>query len=168
MNTEEGKKPGDIGEVIQSLLLEGYNDPRKRRTLILVLGKESRSQFESIQNTTSTIGSILRSKKDVGVLFLNNLQYLFMYLMKLEVQPDTYNHLVVYGLDTLIDKSNISVNGKARQGNELTTEQVRAANLIYQTAFKVQRTHQLHKTNFVNYNENKSLENIEKFWHSIC
>lgn len=151
-----------ITEIIESLLQEDYNNVRKRQTLILVLGDESRTQFESNKNKTSSIGSILRSKKDIHVLFLNNLQYLFMYLMKLEVQPDTYNHLVIYGLDTLIEKLGPDKSDK------LTMEQVRAANLIYQAAFKVQRTHQLNKTNFVNYNENRSLDNIELYWGSIC
>ncbi|KAL3229204.1 Suppressor of HU sensitivity involved in recombination protein 1 [Nakaseomyces bracarensis] len=156
-----------IKELIESLLLEDFDDTRKRKTLILVLGDEARLQFESQRYTTSTIGSLLRGKNDIGVLFLNSLQYLFMYLMKLEVSPDAYNHLVIYGLDSLV--CNLpSKAGSKEAHEEMSLEQVRAANLIYQAAFKVQRTHQFNVTNFINYRENEPLERIELYWKVIC
>ncbi len=152
-------------EVVRNLLDEDINCASRRKSLIIVLGYDARSKLESLKNYKDeplTVNSILRSRRDVHVLFLNSLQYIFMYLIKLEVQPDSHTHLVIYGLDSLINEM--------CQEDSLDLNQVRAANLIFQTAYRVSRQNQLQEVLFIAYDQKKweKLEPLRKYWQEVC
>ena len=71
------------------------------------------------------------------------MQYVFMFLTKLEAEKYVeYTNLILYGLDVLLGQD----TGKQGSANGsifvLSAEQVRLANLTFDTLFKVKRKHE--------------------------
>ena len=139
-----------INEVVDRFIKK--ND----KTLIFVLGQEARDTVEngltSIDNILSTIE---KSRHDVKILFLNKLQYLFMFLMKLEAEKKcAYDNIVIYGLDSLVSE-------------KTDTEKIRLSNLILSTLYKVYRRHDLNDITiewFDNRKDNTELNRIVEYW----
>ncbi|AGO10463.1 AaceriABR011Wp [[Ashbya] aceris (nom. inval.)] len=105
------------------------------KALVFVLGQDARRYFEEELPASPfefpSPQAVANSRQNVGVMFLDKLQYLYMYLTKLEVdEAPEYSTLVVYGLEQLLDV-----------GGELSADQVRLASLIYNTAFRVKLRH---------------------------
>nr|6DEX_A Chain A, Suppressor of hydroxyurea sensitivity protein 1 [Eremothecium gossypii ATCC 10895] len=105
------------------------------KALVFVLGQDARRYFEEELPASPfefpSPQAVANSRQNVGVMFLDKLQYLYMYLTKLEVdEAPEYRTLVVYGLEQLLGA-----------GGELDADQVRLASLIYNTAFRVRVRH---------------------------
>lgn len=140
----------DINEVVDRLI------KKKGRTLIFVLGQEARDIVENgLTSIDNSLFTIEKSRHDIKILFLNKLQYLFMFLMKLEAEKKcNYNNIVVYGLDSLVSE-------------KIDTERVRLSNLILSTLYKVCRTHDLNDIIiewFDNEKDNTELDRIVEYW----
>lgn len=160
-----------IDNVLSSLLQSSDSFAEKTQTLIFVLGDGARNHIEHSDearcNSLSSINAVSRSRKIIDVLFLNRLQYLFMYLMKFEAEEDPsiikYNNFVVYGLDSLIRKVDDPTISK---------EKFRLSNLIFNAAFRIKRKHSLNGIMFIPFiaddNLTVELQNIEKYWEVIC
>ncbi|CAD1785284.1 similar to Saccharomyces cerevisiae YHL006C SHU1 Protein involved in a Rad51p- [Maudiozyma barnettii] len=115
-----------INEVVDDLT------KKDGKTLVFVLGQESRDKIEAgLISCDNSLFTIEKSRHDIKILFLNKLQYLFMFLMKLEAEKTCiYDNIVVFGLDSLVcDKDNV--------------EMTRLLNLILSTLYKVHRVHDL-------------------------
>ncbi|KAG0672496.1 hypothetical protein C6P45_001960 [Maudiozyma exigua] len=139
-----------INEIVNGLI------KKNGKSLIFVLGPEARDKVEgglkSIDNNLSTIE---RSRHDIKILFLSKLQYLFMFLMKLEAEKKcNYSNIAMYGLDSLISEKS-------------DTERIRLSNLILSTLYKVYRTHDLHDIViewFDNEKDNTELDRMVEYW----
>ncbi|GCF00410.1 hypothetical protein ZYGM_001787 [Zygosaccharomyces mellis] len=154
-----------LQSLVEDLLQEDENYERRSKTLIFVLGDEARSYVEKDlkvkSGILSSVNAIVRSRRDVEVLFLNRLQYLFMYLMKWEAEDVGYNRLVLYGLDDLIfadyeDRENMK------------SSQLRLANLVFNAAFRIKRKHCLKDVTVINSRDNDKLKRIEGYWRHVC
>lgn len=169
-----------INDTIKALVLntdcvEGSEGNLK--TLIFVLSNKAREYIEyhlkCSPGGTSSIQAVITSRSNINILFLNKLQYLFMYLMKLEAEEDptevVYNSLVIYGLDILLKESNTI---EPTHNNLFTRIQLRYANLIYSAIFKIERKHNMKLIKIVPYDAesplSKRLAKIELYWRSIC
>ena len=165
-----------INDVIRDLLLEDPKNINKSKTLIFVLGDVARKNIEyglcGKAGAQSSISAVIRSRQDIQILFLDSLQILFMYLMKFEANEDStsieHNRLIFYGFDILIKGVTKEVT------RELSVEQVRLANLIYNASFRIRRKHVLKSVDFiqiVNENEDdyiiKELKRMEEYWNDI-
>ena len=178
----------DINEVIRRLLLE--TRPENTKTLIFVLGDPSRAYFErgltlesdsksessygkgKGKGKVSSIESVVRCRDEIKVLFLNRMQYVFMFLTKLEAEKYVeYTNLILYGLDVLLGQE----TGKQGSANGsifvLSAEQVRLANLTFDTLFKVKRKHELGTVKFVPFDGgslvSRDLFQLEEYWRYI-
>lgn len=154
-----------LQSLIEELLQESESYQRRSRALIFVLGDESRlhveNELRAIPGKQSSVNAIIRSRRDVQVLFLNRLQYLFMYLMKWEAEDVGYNWLILYGLDELIISN-------SQDGNKLTGSQLRLANLIFNAAFRIKRTHCLKDVTVVHKKDYVQLKRVEDYWRHVC
>ncbi|SMN21813.1 similar to Saccharomyces cerevisiae YHL006C SHU1 Protein involved in a Rad51p-, Rad54p-dependent pathway for homologous recombination repair [Maudiozyma saulgeensis] len=115
-----------INEVVDDLT------KKDGKTLVFVLGQDARDKIEAgLTSCDNNLSTIEKSRHDIKVLFLNKLQYLFMFLMKLEAEKTCiYDNIVLYGLDSLVlDKDNVEI--------------IRLLNLILSTLYKVYRLHNL-------------------------
>lgn len=104
-----------INDVIRELITD-----TDETSLIIVLGVLPRKYIETeiktlltdskqSESNSLTVEGIRHLHKDIKVLFLNQLQYLFMYLTNLEVENGSgqektlaYNNIILYGLDQLM------------------------------------------------------------------
>ncbi|CCE64168.1 hypothetical protein TPHA_0G03280 [Tetrapisispora phaffii CBS 4417] len=168
----------EIEQVITDLISEDPYNCDKSRVLVFVLGDESRVAFEKIVpgalQLNSSIGSVLRSRNDIDILFLNKPQVLFMYLMKLDALENgkesiDYNYIIFYGLDCLIKE----INNKNENHGQFDLEQVRLSNLIYNIAFRIKRKHSLKGLRYIplrddEENTSNSLRKIEEYWETVC
>lgn len=143
---QDEEKELTIHEVVDRLLTEDLPHLNKTRTLIFTLSADARSVIEhdlkSSEGTKSSLGAIIRSRTSISVLFLNKLQYLYMYLMKFEAVNEQntieYNSFVIYGLDSLIEQ--MVANERSENAQErINVEQLRIANLIFNTLFRIKR-----------------------------
>lgn len=152
-------------QISQLLSLEGRDEPRKQ-TLIFVVGENARGHIENgLRSEPGKLSSVAAVAKirDVDVLFLSRLQYLFMYLMKFEAEEAAgaikYNNFVIYGLDE-------GLGGVER------TKQLRLANLICNAAFRIKRKHDLLDVVLIPWDEQSSiaqeLGRVERYWRHIC
>lgn len=144
----------EIDSVVEDVL------KKEGKTLIFVLGEGARSRIErGFTSRDSCVATIERSRRDVKILFLNKLQYLLMFLMKLEAERTVeYANVVLYGLDALVVPGNS------------TTEQVRLSNLVISTLYKVRQKHDLKYTPIVWYGspeDAKMLNRIVTYWDSL-
>lgn len=136
-----------------------------QRVLIFVLGAEGKEYFEKDlpkQFTNSSVQAITNSKHYIKVMFLEKLQYLFMYLTKFETQGTSeFEFLVIYGLDNLLDCKDTKV--------PFTAQQMRLTNLIYNISFKVSKLQKL-DIKFIPFKKelHPDLDNFEKYWHRIA
>lgn len=105
---------------IGSHLLDLIKTNLTEKSLIIVLGESTRQFIETELKTLLTggkdkgnkdglsINEIRHLHEDIKILFLNRLQYLFMYLTHLEVDKDaktmtmTYDNIIIFGLDQLL------------------------------------------------------------------
>ncbi|CAR26073.1 hypothetical protein ZYGR_0E00520 [Zygosaccharomyces rouxii] len=154
-----------LQSLVEDLLQEDENYQRRSKALIFVLGDEARLYIERDLSASpgrlSSVNAIIRSRRDVEVLFLNRLQYLFMYLMKWEAEDVGYNRLVLYGLDELIFLN--------RDDSEnLTNSQLRLANLVFSAAFRIKRKHCLKDVSVINLRDHVRLKQIEDYWRHVC
>lgn len=151
--------------VLQLLSRERCGEPRKR-TLIFVIGGNPRNHIEkglhSEPGKLSSVIAVAKSRQDIDVLFLNRLQYLFMYLMKFEAEEASaikYNNFVIYGLDE-------GLNSMER------IKWLRLANLICNSAFRIKRKHEMLDVVLVPWAEesdiSKELAQIDNYWRHIC
>lgn len=154
-----------LQSLVENLLKEDENYQRRSKALIFVLGDEARLHIErdlkASPGQLSSVNAIVRSRRDVEVLFLNRLQYFFMYLMKWEAEDVGYNRLVLYGLDKLIFMA-------SENHEELTCSQLRLANLVFNAAFRIKRKHCLRDVNVINLKDNVRLKQIENYWRHVC
>ena len=131
------------------------------RSLVFVLGEEARQRVEAgFVSAGSQVATLERSRRDVKVVFLNKLQYLLMFLMKLEAERVAeYSSVVLYGLDTLVEAP----------GNS-ATEQVRLTNLVVSTLYKVRQKHDLRVAQIVWMDESSAavkLDRIVAYWDAL-
>ena len=172
----------EINEVIRRLLLEAR--PENTRTLIFVLGDPSRAYFErgltsesdsklqSRYGKVSSIQSVVRCRDEIKVLFLNRMQYVFMFLTKLEAEKYIeYTNLILYGLDVLLGQETEEQKGENGSSFSLSAQQVRLANLTFDTLFRVKRKHELGMVKFVPFSEGSSVSRdllqLEEYWRYI-
>lgn len=140
-------------------------------SLIIVLGGKSRQFIETELKTLLTkraesssdddhlltINDIQRLDKDIKILFLNKLQYLFMYLTYLEVDSDLnsnkfqYNNIIIFGLDEQMSK----VQNTSGQIEMIKLYQL-ILNSFYSLKYKFDTINQLL---IVSYNNNTKEEN---------
>lgn len=152
-------------ESVLPQLIKG-KDPESK-TLIFALGDIARAYFEhqltSSPGAMSSVQSIMNTKRNIKVLFLNKLQYLFMYLTKFEAESTSdaveFSNLVIFGLDDLL--------GCEQQHAQLSTTQTRLANLIYNVAFKTRKKHQLNLIFTPSAQGSKGLVELEQYWREI-
>ncbi|CUS20616.1 LAQU0S01e10682g1_1 [Lachancea quebecensis] len=150
--------------VLAQLILD---DNEKLGTLIFALGETARHYFEhqlsSSAGTMSSVRAAINSGSNIKVLFLNKLQYLFMYLTKLEgegsKQELKLTNLIVYGLDEALELVN----------DDLSTPQTRLANLIFNVAFKVKARHRI-EVQFISSKDDvyDNLNRLEQYWQEVC
>ncbi|SJM84451.1 uncharacterized protein ZBIST_1673 [Zygosaccharomyces bailii] len=149
--------------LVVGILQEDECHARRSRTLIFALGDTARmhveTQLKPAAGMLSSVTAVIRSRRDVEVLFLNRLQYLFMYLMKLEVETECYNSLVLYGLDELIFDGT---------GGTLKPEQLHLANLVFNAAFRIKRKHHLKAVTFITIRDSPQLKRLEDYWRHVC
>ncbi|CCF55616.1 hypothetical protein KAFR_0A01780 [Kazachstania africana CBS 2517] len=160
-----------IYEVLQKLLL-GKAAENDKKTLVFTLGEEARKNIGNIGEDgqiTMSLKMIENNRKNVHILFLNRLQYLFMYLMKLEADKDKfqYDNLILYGLDSLIAQYNTEDNAE-----DLNVEQIRLSNLIFNSIFKIKRKYEIDMLEFIPIDEGAQISlgllKIEKYWKYVC
>ncbi|SCU89660.1 LANO_0D05886g1_1 [Lachancea nothofagi CBS 11611] len=150
--------------LLAQLILEEDEVPS---TLVFALGSVAREYFEkeliSSLGTMSSVRAMLNSRDHINVLFLNKLQYLYMYLTKFEVEEGegrvTFKNLVIYGLDDSL----------GLKDEHLSVEQTRLANLIYNVAFKVKARYQV-EVQFIPCRAGPcdDLNRLEQYWREIC
>ncbi|AMD18912.1 HBR011Wp [Eremothecium sinecaudum] len=147
-------------ELVLRKLLDGPPD----KSLIFVLGSRSRYFFESeLPNgrfAFSSLRAVDNSRRNIKVMFLEKLQYLFIYLTKFEAEGlKSLKQVIIYGLDELI---------KCNTANFLSASQVRLANLIYSISFRVMRRHNV-TVQFVLFRSPgiKDFESLENYWRYI-
>lgn len=149
--------------LVVGILQEDERYDRRSRTLIFALGDTARmhveTQLKPAPGVLSSVTAVIRSRRDVEVLFLNRLQYLFMYLMKLEVETECYNSLVLYGLDELIFDGAEEV---------LKPEQLHLANLVFNAVFRIKRKHYLQAVRFITIRDSPQLKMLEDYWRHVC
>lgn len=128
-----------------------------KKVMIFALGDNARHFFHQSpiygsMGIASSVLAMLNTYKHIDLLFLEKLQYLFMYLTKFEATELSgleYSHIVIYGLEELLSSSkNKSVDNTndteiKPHENKLSVEQVRICNLIFSIAYKTQRKHHL-------------------------
>lgn len=152
-----------LREQVVDLLQEDESCNRRSKVLIFALGDIARQHVETelraSQGISSSVRAIIRSRRDVEVLFLNRLQYLFMYMMKLEVEMVGYNVLIIYGLDELI------FNGVTET---LKPNQLRLANLVFNAAFRIKRKQCLKTVTFISMHDSPQLSRLEEYWRHVC
>ncbi|KAK5773628.1 hypothetical protein RI543_005147 [Arxiozyma heterogenica] len=140
-------------------------------SLIIVLGDKSRQFIEtelkklltkraessSDDDHLLTINDIRRLDKDIKILFLNKLQYLFMYLTYLEVDSDLnsnkfqYNNIIIFGLDEQMSKVQ-NASGKI--------EMIKLYQLILNSFYSLKHKFDtINKLLIVSYNNNTKEEN---------
>ena len=111
----------------------------------------------------SSVRASINARNNINVLFLNKLQYLFMYLTKFEVEEGegivNFKNLLIYGLDEVL----------GLEGDTLSASQTRLANLIYNVAFKVKSRYQI-EIQFISSNDEtcEDLNRLEQYWREIC
>lgn len=164
-----------IDNQIFGLLQQDFSGRRRTQTLIFTLGEKARHHIEydlkSSPGILSSVKAIVRSREDIDVLFLNRLQYLFMYLMKFEAEEAVaqikYNHFVIYGLDTLLEEIHDDQKGKI-----ITGEQLRLSSLIFNAAFRIKRKYTLQDVLFIPVDSSsdltRELSKLEDYWRHIC
>ncbi|CAL9730735.1 suppressor of HU sensitivity involved in recombination protein 1 [Monosporozyma unispora] len=135
---------------IRSHILDLVKSNLNEKSLIIVLGESSRQFIETELKTLLvnnkdeekidglTIKEIRHLHEDIKILFLNRLQYLFMYLTHLEVDnvskttTVSYDNIIIYGLDQLLCN-----NDEAQPDNELQT--IRLGQLILNCFYSLPR-----------------------------
>lgn len=134
--------------LIANVLLVGMEDvlrgvlDRGKRTLVFALGDKARKYFEQDlrrkQSTFNSINDIIRGKSKVRVLFLDKLQYLYMYLTNIEAELHScqdrssyYEEIVVFGLETLLPVE----EGK----QHFSISQIRDCNLVVNGCLTLQQ-----------------------------
>ncbi|SCW04446.1 LAFE_0H13696g1_1 [Lachancea fermentati] len=152
-----------IETVLAQLIIEEDNS---NNTLIFGLASNAREYFEkeltSSSGTMSSVRAMVNSRTSIKVLFLSKLQYLFMYLTKLEVDDANtstrYTSMIFYGLDELLKCDKQS----------LCAQQVRLANLIFNVTFKLKNKHEL-EVQFVPSlpYECSDLNRLEQYWREM-
>lgn len=164
-----------VDNQIYGLLRQDFSVSRKTQTLIFTLGEKARHHIEydlkSSPGILSSVKAIVRIREDIAVLFLNRLQYLFMYLMKFEAEEAVaqikYNHFIIYGLDTLLEEINSEEDSKI-----ITGEQLRLSSLIFNAAFRIKRKYTLQDVLFIPVNSSsdlaRELSKLEDYWRHIC
>ncbi|CCD22542.1 Shu1p NDAI_0A03850 [Naumovozyma dairenensis CBS 421] len=170
----------NIQDIISSILSEEVEkDKRPNQTLIFTLGNDARSIIENELTTTSSTSSIraiLRSRNNVNILFLNKLQYFYMYLIKCEAERMIYNRFIIYGLDSLICELNdtnsvLYDTAEDTANSHINVQQLRIVNLIYSTVFRIKRKYELKNITFVygNYSAllTRDLQRLERYWRDI-
>lgn len=136
---------------IGSYLIDLIKNNITEKSLIIVLGESSRQFIETELKTLLvgdkdkeneaeglTINEIKHLHEDIKILFLNRLQYLFMYLTHLEVDKGvktmtmTYDNIIIFGLDQLLGKID-----KEKPNNE--TDVIRLSQLILNCFYSLPR-----------------------------
>ncbi|SCU94774.1 LADA_0G11122g1_1 [Lachancea dasiensis] len=150
--------------VLSQLILEECEVPS---TLIFALGSTAREFFEndltSSAGTMSSVRAVVNAQQHIKVLFLNKLQYLYMYLTKFEVEDGegklTFKNLIIFGLDESLGLSD----------DQLAWPQVRLSNLIYNLAFKIKSRYQV-EVHFVPSGDLPcdALNQMEQYWREVC
>ncbi|CAR22547.1 Shu1p [Lachancea thermotolerans CBS 6340] len=143
------------------------DDNEKLGTLIFALGETARHYFEhqlsSSAGTMSSVRASTNSRCNIKVLFLNKLQYLFMYLTKLEGEGNGQElgltNLIIYGLDEALELVD----------DKLSIAQTRLANLIFNVAFKVRARHRV-EVQFISSKDDvhDNLNRLEQYWQEVC
>lgn len=119
-----------------------------KRTLVFALGSKARTFFEEDLGKSdeefNSINSLVRAKENIKVLFLDKLQYLFMYLTNIElelflqddlVQSPQYDEVVIFGIEFLLEIKKADI--------ELTPDQIRKLTLICTASFRLQKKYKI-------------------------
>ncbi|KAL6942934.1 hypothetical protein ACO0RG_001904 [Hanseniaspora osmophila] len=128
-----------------------------KKVMIFALGESARQYFHQSpiygsMGIASSVLAMLNTHNYIDLLFLEKLQYLFMYLTKFEateLPKLDYNHIVIFGLEELVltSKSANANNSNDTElklhGNKLDVDQIRICNLIFSIAYKTKRKHNL-------------------------
>ncbi|AET38167.1 Shu1p Ecym_2437 [Eremothecium cymbalariae DBVPG len=146
-------------------ILKRIINENEQKSLIFVLGAGPREYFEvelpSGAFTYPSVQAVANSRHNVKIMFLDKLQYLFMYLTKFETESKTdFKTLVIYGLDVLLKV--------ASTDSRLSVSQVRLTNLIYNISFRVAKRHGL-DFEFVLHSTpaNAEMQKLESYWRHI-
>ncbi|KAH3899814.1 uncharacterized protein SCODWIG_01831 [Saccharomycodes ludwigii] len=177
-------------------------ETKTKKSIIFALGDKSRKYFEDElsqgggdQGIASSIQVIWNSENNIDILFLDKLQYLFMYLTKFEVtsvKSFEYQNVIIFGLDDMIinyDNAGLTTsklkNSQSEDANvnvgeikvaTLNVEQLRLLNLIYNIAYKTKYTQNINLVfvpvcadNLDHNHENllMQLQKIQKYWESL-
>lgn len=176
------------------------------RTLLICIGKgriklenginlisfkcsETSTESEKVdQLNLNRFQCINNINNNIHIIFLEKLQYLFMFLMKMQIGTNIYNRILIYGLDLLFIHSTKSI-AEAKTSinniNNLNYEQIRCCNLIFNAIFKINRQTCFKLVKFIyyyddkaNHSENEShqgfidiqlkeIKRLEKYWKEI-
>lgn len=136
------------------------------RTLIFALGKSARVFFEKelpkCQDIQISVKSIVNSRKNIKILFLDKLQYFFIYLAHLSIKrfkPLEFDRFVVYGLDEMLGCDSAEM--------KLLPSQVTLSNQIFSMAFEIINSHNTEILFLSVRTENEDLKRIESYWRNI-
>lgn len=141
MNNDTSKN-SNVRNAINELIKD-----TKESSLIIVLGEQPRLYVETeLKNVMQdaeiqvTFDVIRHIHEDIKVLFLNRLQYLFMYLTHLEVDEanSQYNNIILYGLDNLLIQT-LSQSSKSNDDKKI--EIIRLSQLILNCFYSLKRNH---------------------------
>lgn len=157
-----------VQSVIIDLIRQNGSKNNDETSLIIVLGDKSRLFIETelktllTKQTASfsnddrllTVNDIRHLDKDIKILFLNKLQYLFMYLTYLEVDKDLnsnkfqYDNIIIFGLNEQMLKVK-DTNGKI--------EMVRLYQLILNSFYSLKhKFDNINKLLVIPYNNNNN------------
>ncbi|SCV00242.1 LAMI_0G03796g1_1 [Lachancea mirantina] len=148
--------------VLAHLIVE---DRQTWKTLIFALGDASRRYFEeglsSSPGVMSSVIATINSRRNIKVMFLSKLQYLYMFLNKFESARDEmeFNRLVIFGLDEILGYP-------IEEG--LDSSQLRLAHLIFSVACRVEQTKSI-EIQFVPSlpSSCEELDVLEQYWREL-
>ncbi|CDO95967.1 unnamed protein product [Kluyveromyces dobzhanskii CBS 2104] len=153
---------------------------RNRKVLVIALGDKARSFFEQDlrERTTeqfNSIDDIVRSRANVRVLFLDKLQYLYMYLTYVEIElqnresPSMHcEEIIIHGLESLLFTEQQLDSEKATP--ELSVAQLRHCNLILHGSLRLQNRYAV-RIRMVSATDlgdlSQDWEILTQYWHHI-
>lgn len=125
-----------------------------KKTLVIALGNVARKFFEQDLRHKArehpcfnAIDDIVRGRRNIKVLFLDKLQYLYMYLTYVEIEVEQHSRgntlssceeIVIYGLESLVFPHEKEEEKEEKQ-EKMSPEQLRNLNLILHGAMRLEK-----------------------------
>lgn len=123
---------------------------RNKKVLVIAVGVKARSFFEQDlrENKThffNSIDDIVRGRSNVRILFLDKLQYLYMYLTYVEIELQNkgntsmcYEEIIIYGLESLLMTKEQLESEETQKTLDLSISQLRHCNLILHGSLRLE------------------------------